>query len=217
VQISLADEGQGIDADHLDKIFDPYFSTKERNSNKGAGLALAIVHSIINKHEGKIVVESTPGGGTIFVLFLPAVLAETPAEDEQTAILPSGRGRVLVVDADAEVQAVAGDMLRHIGFMGQAVSDCLAAVEMYQTALESGQPFVAVLLDLAISGDMAALTAAAVLRQIHPQVKLVAVVSSQQEGRNDHLDGFWAVVTKPYQLLDLNKVMAAVNGAVASD
>ena len=216
VQISLADEGQGIEADHLDRIFDPYFSTKERNSNKGAGLALAIVHSIINKHEGKIVVESTPGGGTIFILFLPALLAETAAEGPQTAILPSGKGRVLVVDADAEVQAIVGDMLHHIGYTGQAVSDGLAAVEMYQAALESGQPFDAVLLDMAISGDMAAMTAAAVLRQIHPQIKLVAGISSQQrEGRNGSIDGFWAVIAKPYQLLELNRVMAAINGVAS--
>jgi len=87
VKISLTDEGQGIAVQHLDKIFDPYFSTKERSSNKGAGLALAIVHSIINKHEGKITVESTPGGGTTFILYLPAQSSDRAIMPGASAIL----------------------------------------------------------------------------------------------------------------------------------
>jgi signal transduction histidine kinase len=72
VRISIRDYGTGIDSDELPKIFDPYFSTKERCSQKGMGLGLSIAHSIIRKHYGDILVESRPGRGTTVKIVLPA-------------------------------------------------------------------------------------------------------------------------------------------------
>jgi signal transduction histidine kinase len=72
VQVSIADQGTGIAQDVLPKIFDPYFSTKQRGAQKGMGLGLTICHSIVQKHQGAITVESTVGVGTTFHIYLPA-------------------------------------------------------------------------------------------------------------------------------------------------
>jgi len=72
VRISVADQGLGIPAEHLPKIFDPYFSTKERFSDRGMGLGLAVCWSIVRKHGGSITVESTVGAGTVFYVYLHA-------------------------------------------------------------------------------------------------------------------------------------------------
>ena len=72
VRVSVTDRGGGISKEVLPKIFDPYFSTKQRGSQKGMGLGLAICHTVMQKHGGAIAVESEPGVGTTFRLLLPA-------------------------------------------------------------------------------------------------------------------------------------------------
>ncbi|MBI4792298.1 MAG: PAS domain S-box protein [Deltaproteobacteria bacterium] len=72
VKINIRDTGKGIETQNLPRIFDPYFTTREKNSEKGSGLGLAIVHSIITQHDGFIRVASQPGAGTTFTIFLPA-------------------------------------------------------------------------------------------------------------------------------------------------
>lgn len=74
VKILFQDQGRGISSEHLPRIFDPYFSTKERGSQKGMGLGLALCEAIIKKHGGAITVRSTPGKGTTFTIYLPAVM-----------------------------------------------------------------------------------------------------------------------------------------------
>ena len=77
-RISIADHGIGIPEENLTRIFDPYFTTKERGSQKGMGLGLAICHSIIHNHGGLITVESRKGVGTTFYIYLPAVEDKSP-------------------------------------------------------------------------------------------------------------------------------------------
>jgi len=77
VSVAVQDSGTGIPKEILDKIFDPYYSTKEKDSNKGSGLGLAVVHSIIKKHDGMVTVESTAGKGSRFTIYLPAINDES--------------------------------------------------------------------------------------------------------------------------------------------
>ncbi len=209
VKICVTDEGQGIEKQYLDKIFDPYFSTKEKNSTKGAGLSLAIVHSIISNHEGKITVESTPGRGTTFSLYLPALSTDFEKEPAQTAILPSGKGRVLVVDDDTAGHEVVCDMLMHMGYTPQAVFDGSAALEVYREALEASKPFIAVVLDPAISGSMPGVATLAELRRVDPRAKVIAACADVNDRvcQNFADHGFYNAIGKPYQLLELNRAM----------
>jgi PAS domain S-box-containing protein len=213
VQIFLQDSGRGIKAEDLDKIFDPYFSTKEKSSSKGAGLGLAIVHSIINKHEGKITVESMPGIGTTFTLYLPVVSGVGERVAEKTAILPSGKGSVLVVDKDGGVRSEVSEMLLHMGYAAKQAHDSETAIRLYREGFEAGSPFVAVLLDMTIADDGGQATFAGLLA-IDSQAKVIAVgiTSAGVNSQDVHDQGYSGTIAVPYQLLELNRVMAAVTG-----
>ena len=82
VKISIADDGPGIAKENLGKIFDPYFSTKQRSSEKGMGLGLAIANSIVSRHKGYIQAQSEAGAGASFHIYLPALKSESPASEQ---------------------------------------------------------------------------------------------------------------------------------------
>jgi len=112
VRVTVTDQGIGIPQDHLSKIFDPYFTTKQ----KGSGLGLATTYSIIKRHEGHIAVSSALGKGTRFTFYLPAAATMVASIDETSEGLIQGTGRILVMDDETEIQEVLGKMLQHLGF-----------------------------------------------------------------------------------------------------
>ncbi len=210
VQLILEDTGPGIDPGHINKIFDPYFSTKVKDSNKGSGLGLAIVHSIVKKHNGSISVRSTTGQGTTFEIFLPATSERHPQIAQETNILPTGKGLVLVMDDDETIHNIMEEMLSYLGYTTLHSYDGDEAIEIYKKDWEERQEIEAVILDLTIPGGMGGATAVIHLQEINPSVK--AIVSSGYSDdpilQNYQKAGFTNFITKPYQLLDLSKVMA---------
>ncbi|MBU0908381.1 MAG: PAS domain S-box protein, partial [Proteobacteria bacterium] len=112
VQISIMDSGKGIETQNLARIFDPYFSTKEKSSEKGSGLGLAIVHSIITQHGGLIRADSKVGSGTTFTILLPAAAGEPAAMPGQTEAgdISKGIGNILVMDDEEVILEVAETM-----------------------------------------------------------------------------------------------------------
>ncbi len=208
VKVSFEDQGIGIPEEHLPKIFDPYFTTKQ----KGSGLGLATSFSIVRNHEGHITVESELGVGTTFYVYLPASQKELPTQKKEEEKLLVGRGRVLVMDDEEMVRSVAGRMLRHVGYQVDFARDGAEAIELYQEALECGQPFEVVLMDLTIPGGMGGKEAIKKLLEIDPGVK--AIVSSGYS--NDPIMsefkryGFRGVVAKPYEIVELSKTVDRV-------
>lgn len=219
VQVRLTDSGRGIEGENIDRIFDPYFSTKEKDSTKGSGLSLAIVHSIIHKHEGMISVESTPGRGTTFTLHLPALAHAGPSVSENSPILPRGKGMVLVMDDDPDIQLLVGEMLAHMGYATMSVYDGREAIDAYRQTLEVGGRFVAVIMDLTIPGGMGGKEAVVELLRIDPQVRVIATSGYSNDPvllrYRDY--GFHGIIAKPYQLLELNRVMTAVVGRMPAE
>ena len=135
IKISLRDQGMGIPAEHLPRIFDPYFTTKQ----KGSGLGLASAYAIIEKHHGHIAVESKPGVGTTFHIYLPAVdqqVTPQPAEDRELLV---GTGKILVMDDEEMVREVLGRMLARLGYEAEFARDGGEAIEMFVQAHGSGQ------------------------------------------------------------------------------
>ena len=112
VRISVQDHGTGIPREILPKIFDPYFTTKK----KGSGLGLATSYSIIKQHGGHIEVETEPGAGTTFRIYLPASSEELQPGPVQPGGAPSGKGRILVMDDEEDVRRVVGEMLLKLGY-----------------------------------------------------------------------------------------------------
>ncbi len=214
VRVAIADSGVGIKPEILSRVFDPYFSTKKA----GGGLGLATVYSIVNRHGGRIEVESTPGHGATFTLWLPAGEAEPPPPPSVPAAIPGDvlprPARVLLMDDEEGVRRLGAALLLRIGLKAETVSDGAAAVEEFSEAQRAGQPFDLVILDLTIPGGMGGREAMEHIRQLDPRVP--AIVSSGYSNDPVLADfaryGFQAIVPKPYevsQLMDTVKRLLA--------
>jgi len=205
VKISIKDEGIGISAEHLPRIFDPYFTTKQ----KGSGLGLAISYSITKNHHGHISVKSELGTGTTFNVYLPASDRKIIQHPKEEMELLSGKGKILVMDDEAMVREVLGKILLSLGYEVKFAEDGDKAIEFSSQAEKSGDPFAAVILDLTVAGGMGGKEAMARLLEIDPQVK--AIVSSGYSDDPIMADfqkyGFAAVIAKPYKVADLGRVI----------
>jgi CheY-like chemotaxis protein len=213
VCVSLTDRGRGIERQNLDRVFDPYFSTKGKNSTKGSGLGLAIVHSIVTKHDGRIIVDSIPGKGTTFTLFLPARSKQSGTMGGRAAIVPAGKGVVLVQEASRENRVLVCDMLAHMGYKGQPALSGREAVTLYQEAFAAGSAFHAVIVDLDAPEEPAGKEVFSSLLVIDPQVRVVVAGSKLGDPQLEKncLDlGVSACIAKPYKLLELNRVMLSL-------
>jgi len=208
VQISLRDEGTGIMKEHLPKIFDPYFSTKQT----GSGLGLAVAYSIIKNHSGLLTVESVPGQGATFRIILPASETNRPAVAEQREeTVQAGKGRVLIMDDEESVLEIAVEMLEILGYETTTTRNGSEALEQYKTALET-EPYDFVILDITVPGGMGGEETVRKLQELDPNVR--AIVSSGYA--NDPimaeftLYGFCGVIPKPYSITHLSKTLNAL-------
>ena len=209
VQLAIADTGVGIEKKNIEKIFDPYFSTKQKGSTKGSGLGLSIVRSIISKHGGTVQVESEPGKGSTFTLYLPATSAPDQAVDQQM-ILPSGKGKILLMDDEETIHKVVGEMLSFIGYECLHAYDGEEALVIYQEQQQKNAPIDLVIMDLTIPGGMGGAAAIKKLKAFDPAAK--AIVSSGYSDdpivQNYRAEGFSQTISKPYQLLELSQVIS---------
>jgi PAS domain S-box-containing protein len=132
VRVRVRDTGVGIPADVIDRIFEPFFTTK--SIGEGTGMGLAIVHGIVTRHSGVMTVESTPGDGSTFTIYLPQITHDTAhTADPPEPIMPQGAGRILFVD-DEEVLARLGQaLLERLGYDVVVFTSSLAALEAFQT------------------------------------------------------------------------------------
>jgi len=205
IRIEIEDEGIGIPQKYLDKIFDPYFTTKQ----DGSGLGLAICYSIIRKHGGYILVASEVGKGTVFTIYLPAKpekARQQPGSDAYQSLLQdTGGGRILVMDDEQTICDVARQMLEFMGYDVETAADGREAIQLYKQALEDGKPFDLVIMDLTIPGGMGGKEAIRELQKINPDV--LAIVSSGYSNDPVFGDypryGFQGCVTKPFGLKEL--------------
>lgn len=209
VKLSFTDQGPGIAKKDLEKIFDPYFSTKQ----SGNGLGLTICHSIVSKHRGTITVEAKSGSGTTFHVYLPAqhqkgkFIDQNMQEGEH-----HGTGRVLIMDDEEQVRGIVGEMLVHLGYEPGYAKEGAEAVDLYQKAMQNGSPFDAVIMDLTIPGGMGGRETIAKLLQVDPGVKaIVASGYSNDPVMAEHnAYGFKGVVTKPFDVKKLSTVLHKV-------
>ena len=209
VHISVADSGTGVRPEHLGRIFDPYFTTKQH----GSGLGLTTVYSIIHKHQGHIRVESELGHGTTFHFWLPASREEElePVETPGEAVAPM-KGRVLFMDDEESIVAMASLLLRRLGFEVEVARDGAEAVRKFSEAHAAGRSFDLVVMDLTVPGGVGGREAIEQLRQIDPNVR--AIVSSGYSSdpvlANHRAYGFCGMVAKPYKVEDFARVLRAV-------
>jgi PAS domain S-box-containing protein len=213
VKITVKDPGVGISPEHLQKIFDPYFTTKQ----KGSGLGLATSYSIIKNHQGFLFAESELGAGTTFSIYLPAsdkqAAKKIPIESRPLA----GKGRILIMDDEPILRKMIVDMVKYLGYEAEAAANGSEALVMYRQAREAGAAFDAVILDLTVPGEMGGAEAAEKLSRLDPEVRCIVssgystdpIMAEYQE------HGFVAVIAKPYQIAELNEVLIRVIGGTS--
>ncbi len=206
VKLTVSDTGTGIPAEHLSRIFDPYFTTKE----KGSGLGLATSYAIIHKHGGCIDVQSEWGKGSTFTVYLPASSRSAePVPAVEDAAPVRGTGRILVMDDEAPIVKILHTSLTKLGYEVTTAADGREALSAYQAAMREGRRFDAVIFDLTVPGGMGGEEAVMLIRALDPSLK--AVVSS---GYTDgpaiafpERCGFQAAIQKPYSIRTLSRVL----------
>jgi signal transduction histidine kinase len=167
VRLNIHDNGHGMEPEVLERIFEPYFTTKE--VGQGTGLGLALVHRIVQAGLGGINVSSAPGQGTTFEVYLPTVKAEDLKETDDTALLPRGHERVLLVDDEADIVTAVRIFLERSGYQVFAFTDSREALAAFRSEPED---FDLVITDL----TMPHLTGADLSREIlalRPQIPII--------------------------------------------
>ena len=210
VKIQVKDAGSGIPKEMLQRIFDPYFTTKE----KGTGLGLAISYSIIKRHNGYITARSLPGDGTVFAILLPAIPGySAPAKDNPTGLV-KGKGRILLMDDEEAVLKTGGECLRYLGYDVECSSDGNEAVQKYKKSCDLREPFDLVILDLTVPGGLSGQETMQKLIEVDPRVK--GIVSS---GYSDSVIlsefrkfGFVGKISKPYRIEELSRALSMALG-----
>jgi len=130
IKVTVSDTGQGIAAEAIDRIFDPYFTTKE--VDKGSGIGLSVVHGIVKSHGGAIRVKSDLGKGTTFTVLFPAVEIKTDSEIETDEKLPSGDERILFIDDEESIANLGNQRLERLGYKVEAKTNPIEALKLFR-------------------------------------------------------------------------------------
>jgi PAS domain S-box-containing protein len=209
IEIAIKDKGIGISKEMLGKIFDPFFTTK----SKGHGLGLATVHSIVVRHDGWIEVESKPGQGTTFHVFLPASKMTISAPVESHKGQHQGNGKALVMDDEDFIRESTGAMLESMGYEVAMAQDGQEAISLLTRIIKEGNSLALAILDLTIPGGMGGLETIAEIRKIDE--KVIAVVSSGYGDDPVVADpskyGFSAAIVKPFRKNELVELLKRLN------
>lgn len=213
IKITFRDEGTGIEPKCINRIFEPYFTTKQT----GSGLGLAIAYSIITKHSGHIDVTSEVGIGTIFTVYLPASETQVlPATSPSTEAVSASKhpAKILVMDDEELIRIVIPRWLKKWGCLVETAEDGRQVIEKYKKAREAGEPFDMMILDLTIPGGMGGVEALKAILAFDPNAKAVAS-SGYAEGSvmsNFAYYGFKGMIAKPFTEQQLDEVLVKVAG-----
>jgi PAS domain S-box-containing protein len=209
LRLSVRDTGHGMTPEVLERVFDPYFTTKEKG--KGTGLGLAVVHGIVKRHRGGITVETAPGKGTAFHIYFPRVQQEIEAvETAEVQSLPKGHECILFVDDEEDLIEIGAKMLSHLGYEVATRSDGAEALEAFRAQPER---FDLVITDMTmpnLTGDRLAKE----LMKIRPDIPIILCTGfseniSEQKAKEIGIRGF---SMKPFVMRDLAETTRRVLG-----
>ncbi|MEZ7893395.1 MAG: PAS domain S-box protein [Candidatus Wallbacteria bacterium] len=220
VQISIKDNGIGISAENMNKIFDPYFTTK----SKGNGLGLASAYSIIKNHSGYLFVNSALDQGTTIKIMLPAASSGISANEKSTIeenkiqpeiINEKNKKRVLIMDDEVEIRNVTGQLLTHMGFDVMLAADGNEAITHYKKVHSTDEAFDVIVVDLTVPGGMGGMETITKIKEFDPKVKAIAASGYFNGGdttaATEKLNSmFKTYINKPYKIQELIKVINSV-------
>jgi len=206
--LSVSDTGCGIPAEDMDRVFEPFFTSKRSGEDSGTGLGLAIVMGVVKEHDGFIDVTSQVGVGTTFTVYLPAG-ADLPHADVDTPA-PRGHARLLVIDDDETQLRTYRRVLTHLGYAVETSSSGGRACELFRQAAAHGdQPFDLVLVDMLLGEALDGLQVVEQLQAVVPKQKAIIVSGHAPNERADNaIKSGLAWLSKPYDIDALANVIA---------
>jgi PAS domain S-box-containing protein len=197
IQLDVQDSGTGMSREVLSRIFDPFFTTKPLG--RGTGLGLSVVQGIVLQHQGFISVQSDPGHGSVFHIFLPMsrCLSKPETMEDSPPALPQGsprRGRILYAEDDGELNQLTTRLLKRYGYEVVACADGLEALTQ---ASDLATPFDLAMLDLMMP-RMGGLEAARRIRHLRPAMPVILCSGYTEAGTETQLAAEFHHITKPY-------------------
>ncbi|MBW2081398.1 MAG: response regulator [Deltaproteobacteria bacterium] len=207
LRLTVGDTGSGMTSEVMDRIFDPYFTTKD--TGIGTGMGLPIVHGIVKNHDGGIIVYSEPGKGSTFHVYLPiAKEVEEHPEAREKETLPRGHERILFVDDEPVLAELGKQMLERFGYEVTATASSIDALEMFRSQPDR---FDLVMTDMVmpkIRGDRLAKK----LVEIRPDIPIIICTgrSEQMSEEKTKRIRIKALVMKPYVMKDLASIVRKV-------
>ncbi len=219
VVISVMDKGMGIEKQNLEKIFEPYYSTKSFGKDKGIGLGMSIAYTIIKSHKGEIRITSTPKQGTRVDIILP-VLKKTraqngsrkPSEKEISTVKTESEPskKILIMDDDDMIRDIYVKMLFKLGYEAVPAKDGEQAIQVYEKYLKAGEKISIAILDLEIKQGMGGAEAVGKILKLNPDLKAIVAsgysTDTIMESCREY--GFSLALAKPFTMVMLKEALA---------
>jgi signal transduction histidine kinase/CheY-like chemotaxis protein len=206
VRLILSDTGHGMDRKTKERIFEPFFTRKEVGA--GSGLGLSVVHGIVNNYEGAITVDSSPGKGTIFTIYLPQFSTILFSQNELNKTPTKGNEFILFVDDEQEITYMGKKMLENLGYKVTIKSDSLSALREF----ESNPLKYSLLVTDQTMPQMFGTELAARMKEIRPELKVI-IITGYIDKLSEELitsSGISEIIMKPLILSDFSKVIRKV-------
>lgn len=206
LKLRVQDTGRGIPAELVDKIYNPYFTTKAKG--QGTGLGLSVVHGIVQSYSGLIELGSDPGRGTVFEVFLPAIEMEAAREELPVIQLPGGSEHILLVDDEEALIEVLGDMLRLLGYRVTATTSSADALGMFQARPADFDLIITDMTMPGLTGDR--LTAE--VRADRPDLPVIICTGYNRRLSDNNPESLavQAILMKPVEHIDFARTVRAV-------
>jgi signal transduction histidine kinase/ActR/RegA family two-component response regulator len=206
IRLIISDTGHGMDIKTKERIFEPFFTRKEVGS--GSGLGLSVVHGIINNYEGAIVVDSTPGKGTTFTIYLPKYGADSLESDKSNKKPLKGHEHILFVDDEPEITFMGKKMLENLGYKVSITSDSVSALDEFK---KDPDKYSLLVTDQGMP-NLSGTELAILMKEIRPKLKVI-VITGYADSLSEEViskSGISEVILKPMILDDFSKVIRRV-------
>ena len=206
IRLIISDTGHGMDIKTKERIFEPFFTRKEVGS--GSGLGLSVVHGIINNYEGAIVVDSTPGKGTTFTIYLPKYGADSLESDKSNKKPLKGHEHILFVDDEPEITFMGKKMLENLGYKVSITSDSVSALDEFK---KDPDKYSLLVTDQSMP-NLSGTELAILMKEIRPKLKVI-VITGYADSLSEEViskSGISEVILKPMILDDFSKVIRRV-------
>jgi CheY-like chemotaxis protein len=203
INLTVRDTGCGMPPEVIERIFDPFYTTKKMG--EGTGMGLSVVHGIVKSHGGTITIKSSPGKGSAFSVFLPAVEAEEPNQADQAQLVITGSERILFVD-DEDFQADIGKrMLERLGYRVTAKTSSVEALELFR---QSPDEFDLVVTDMTMP-DMTGDVLARKLIALRPDIPIIVCTGYSEKINSDIVKeiGIKELAMKPVVMKDITRMI----------